>query len=167
MANRSKKALNAWIDANIMKTMEDYNGHMASTKGAYYLSAYFFLIYACSAGAQRATSGYQFINRICSARNESLQNVYLEIAQGLSDMANFDFILNQKETHDLIKKLLNETEEEANKYSYDDACKYLIIQMYIRTAKIIGYNWEKIATWVIDDHFAPREERIAFIKSIK
>lgn len=32
---------------------------------------------------------------------------------------------------------------------------------------MIGGNWEEIAAWVVADKFAPREERIEFIKNIK
>ena len=97
--------------------------------------------------------------------SESLQDIYLNIAYGLSDMANFDFIVNQKEAHELVKNLLNQTDKQASKYDYDKACKYLINKMYMRTMRNVDIF--KIADWVVEDHFAPREERINFIKTIK
>lgn len=166
MANRSKKALNAWIDENIKDQIEYAYGHMASLKGAYYLSAYLFLGYACTSRSERVNNGYDYIMALGS-KNESLQEIYLKIAKGLSDMANFDFIMTPKKTHELVKTLLNQTEAEADKYDYDEACDYLIKQFYMRTSKMIGGNWENIAAWVIADKFAPREERINFIKNIK
>ena len=38
MATKKFKALNAWIDDNIMDTIEYANGRMASLKGAYTMS---------------------------------------------------------------------------------------------------------------------------------
>lgn len=160
----TKKTLYAWIDENIMDTIEYHNGRMASLKGAYTMSAYLFLNYACSARSKRAQSGLDYLMRL-GREDESLQDIYFNIACGLSDMANFDFILEPKEAHELVKKLLNQTEDQASQYNYDAACKYLINQMYMRTRKKV--DLVKIASWVIEDRFLINENRINFIKNIK
>ena len=164
MTHKNLKALDAWIDENILDTMQYQNGRMASLKGAYNLSAYLFLIYACNSRAKRANNGYDYIMNLGN-KNESLQDIYFNIACGLSDMANFDFIINQKDAHEIVKKLLNQTDDQANKYSYDEACKYLINKMYMRTVKKVDIF--KIADWVVNDHFTTSEARINLIKTIK
>lgn len=128
------------------------------------MSAYLFLNYACNSNAQRANNSFDYLMKLGN-KNESLQNVYYELASGLNSMANFDFILEPKEAHELVKKLLNQTTEQAAKYDYDEACKYLINQMYIRTRKNVDLF--EIASWIIADRFIVRTKRIDFIKTIK
>ena len=159
----TRKKLYNYIDENIKNTIEYYDGACASLKGYYTLSAYIFMSEACQYGADRKKTAIEALNII--TYYETLQELYHESACGLPDFADFDFINSSHEAHDLVKKLLDQTEEQAKKYNNDQAIKYLTNQFYMRTSKHV--NWLEIASWCVADGWRLSEDRINFIKKIK
>lgn len=159
----TRKKLYNYIDENIKNTIDYEDGTCASLKGYYTLSAYIFMSEACRYGADRKKTVCEALELITYYK--SLQEVYHELACGLPDFADFDFINSSHEAHDLVKKLLDQTEGKASKYDNDQAIKYLTNQFYMRTSKHV--NWFEVCAWCIADGWMPSEDRINFIKKIK
>ena len=118
---------------------------------------------ACRYGANRKKTVSEALDLITYYK--SLQEIYHELACGLPDFANFDFVDSSHEAHELVKNLLNQPEEKAKKYTNDQAITYLTNQFYMRTSKHV--NWFEICAWCIADNWMPSEDRINFIKKIK
>lgn len=165
MLRSNCKKVTSALDQMILENVKEHYG-TCSMKAAKNILCYQYMIACGVCHIERSKNIDEAFRRIFSYY-EDLQSAFFEIACGLPSWFNFDFILRQDSFNAkiVLKNLLEETEEEASKYSFDQAEKQLINMIYCRMRKDVDIEY--IASLCLDDRWLFSEETISKLKNIK
>lgn len=165
MLRSNCKKVTSALDQMILENVKEHYG-TCSMKAAKNILCYQYMIDCGVCHIERSKNIDEAFRRIFSYY-EDLQSAFFEIACGMPSWFNFDFILRQDSFNAkiILKKLFEESEEEASKYSFDQAEKQLINMIYCRMMKDVDIDY--IASLCLNDRWLFSEETISKLKNIK